>query len=154
MMPFNAASKGFLWEINSGENTVYLLGSIHVANYDIYPFSKKMLKAFDELDVLYVEVDLLGGIDELPNLLEQYGLYTDGTTLKDHVSEETYEKTINIFSMLGMSEEEIIMYKPWVIQYILAPLAAINNVDMEDVENLTLDASLGVDLKFLLQCLS
>ncbi|HHT57071.1 TraB/GumN family protein [Herbinix luporum] len=146
----DAASKGFLWEINSGENTVYLLGSIHVANYDIYPFSKKMLKAFDESDVLYVEVDLLGGIDELPNLLEQYGLYTDGTTLKDHVSEETYEKTINIFSMLGMSEEEIIMYKPWVIQYILAPLAAINNVDMEDVENLTLDASLGVDLKFLL----
>ena len=76
----------------------------------IYPFSKKMLKAFDESDVLYVEVDLLGGIDELPNLLEQYGLYTDGTTLKDHVSKRPM-KRLSIYFPCGMSEEEH-MYKP------------------------------------------
>ncbi|MHB8128703.1 MAG: hypothetical protein ACYDEX_06885, partial [Mobilitalea sp.] len=39
----DAASKGFLWEVKSGENTVYLLGSIHVASYSIYPFSSTML---------------------------------------------------------------------------------------------------------------
>lgn len=143
----DAASKGFLWEINSGENTVYLLGSIHIANYDIYPFSNKLLKAFAESDVLGVELDLLGSSNDGNMLLVQYGTYTDGTTLKDHVSEDTYEKTIKVASIYGYSEEIISMFKPWAIFIMFSAYA---NTATGSIEEASTAVSLGIDMKFII----
>ena len=36
----DTGSKGLLWKVEAHGNTVYLLGSIHLANYDIYIFQK------------------------------------------------------------------------------------------------------------------
>jgi uncharacterized protein YbaP (TraB family) len=141
----DAASKGFLWEIESGENTVYLLGSVHMANYGIYPFSNKMLAAFAESDVLGVELDMVNPSQDVNNLLFQYGAYTDGTSLKDHVSEETYEKTILTAASFGYTEEMLSMLKPWTIFTIFSSLT---NSTSGSVEEANLAASLGIDLKF------
>ena len=40
-------------EVNSGDNKAYLLGSIHMASTDIYPFSQTMYNAFENLMHLY-----------------------------------------------------------------------------------------------------
>lgn len=142
----DAASKGFLWEIKSGENTVYLLGSIHMANYDIYPFSNKMLEAFAKSDVLGVELDLLNQSVDINTLIFMYGTYMDGTTLKDHVSAETYEKTVEVASYFGYIEEIISLFKPWTIFSIFSSLT---NSTTGSVDEAALAASLGIDVKFL-----
>lgn len=142
----DAASKGFLWEIKSGENTVYLLGSVHMANYEIYPFSNKMLEAFAKADVLGVEVDLLNPAQDVNSLLLKYGIYMDGTTLKDHVSEETYEKTVQVAANFGYTEELLSMLKPWTIFSIFS---ALTNTTTGTTEETALAASLGIDMKFL-----
>ena len=142
----DAASKGFLWEINSGENTVYLLGSIHMATFDIYPISSKVLKAFKDSDVLCVEADILNAQDDILYLLLQYGYYTDGTTLKDHVPEEIYQKAVAAGAALGLTEEVVALMKPW---YIYMAFSSYDTaVSLTEDEYLT-SINLGIDTKFL-----
>lgn len=143
----DAASKGFLWEIKNGENTAYLLGSVHFANYDIYPFSNKILTAFAESDALCVEVDILNPADDVNSLYMKYGYYTDGTTLKDHVSEEVYQKTIAACTAIGLPEEAVALMKPWFIYLTLTSYVSNATTSTEDVG---LAATLGIDMKFIL----
>ncbi|TAH67023.1 MAG: TraB/GumN family protein [Anaerolineaceae bacterium] len=143
----DAASKGFLWEIESGDNKVYLLGSIHMADYDIYPFSNKMLEAFAESDVLGVEVNLLDTSVDVNNLFMTYGMYNDGTSLIDHVSEETYVKTIQVGAAFGLEEEVLALFKPWAL---FNTFVGLSNTSEASIDEATKAAQLGVDMKFLL----
>lgn len=142
----DAASKGFLWEINSGDNTVYLLGSIHVADYDIYPFSSKMLEVFASADALGVEVDTLNPAIDNNDIMMKYAIYTDGTTLRDHVSEESYQLAVQAGAAIGLSEEMVSFYKPWVLYLTFDVMASINP---DSTEELVTAAVLGIDYKFL-----
>lgn len=144
----DAASKGFLWVTKSGDNTVYLLGSIHLASYDIYPFSQTMLKAFQSADALAVELNMLdtSGIVKITEL----GIYTDGTTLEDHVSETTYKETIAFAAKFGYSEAQIKMFKPW---YIYIMFSAFSNTDTGSIEELDTASALGIDVKFTMDAL-
>ncbi|NLP35552.1 MAG: TraB/GumN family protein [Clostridiales bacterium] len=137
----DAGSKGFLWEIVSGENKVYLLGSIHMASYDIYPFSKNIRDAFHESDQVALELNLLDPTGAA--ILAMLGMYTDGTTLKDHVSEETYEKTIAAASSLGIAEQDISMFKPWMIYMMFTSLSGSSDGNMEEAAKAAL---LGIDM--------
>lgn len=143
----DAASKGFLWKIESGENTVYLLGSVHLANNDIYPFDNNMLEAFAEADLLGVEVNLLDTTVDRASIDAKYGMYTDGTSLKDHVSDEIYQKTIQVGTALGLPEEILILYKPWALYLSFANMV---NASTTSVEEATKAALLGIDMKFMI----
>lgn len=144
----DAASKGFLWVTKSGGNTVYMLGSIHMASHDIYPFSSDMLKAFYSADALAVESNMLdiNGAKKY----DEIGIYSDGTTLKDHVSAETYKKTVEFAKMFGIQEEMISMLKPW---YIFLSFAYLTATETGSAEELASDASLGIDINFLTNAL-
>jgi len=140
----DGASKGFLWEAKSGENTVYMLGSIHLASFDIYPFSKKMLEAYASADALAVEVNMYDMTGAMA--LAQLGMYMDGTTLKDHVSEDTYKKTIELAAKMGYREEQIASVKPWYIYCLFSALAATQSGDPAQA---SVAAALGIDMFFL-----
>lgn len=142
----DAGSKGFLWEIKSGENKVYLLGSVHLANYDIYPFGDKLINAFKESDALGVEADVVYPKEDINSLYMKYGIYTDGTSLKDHVSEETYQNAVKVAAVYGIPEEMIAMMKPWYVYNAFSTLTITSSGSAEEV---ALAQSLGIDRKFL-----
>lgn len=142
----DAASKGFLWEVKSGENTVYLLGSIHLASYDIYPFSSDILQAFQSADALIVEA-LTTNTEASTALLMKYGMYNDGTTLKDHVSAETYQQTMAATALLGYDEAAIAMLKPWVISSMITQVTVTASTDAVDA---AIASMLGIDNKFII----
>ena len=50
--------KLFLWKATKGDDTVWLLGTIHVAKKNFYPLPKEILKAFSRSNHLLVEVDI------------------------------------------------------------------------------------------------
>lgn len=141
------ASKGFLWEIKSGDNTVYLLGSIHMADFDIYPFSNKMLKAFAEADALGVEVNTLNPAIDQTALLIKYAFYNDGSTLKDHISEETYQLAVEVGNKVGITEDIIGYYKPWALYLTFDVMASVSANSDEDLSTASV---LGIDSKFLM----
>ena len=143
----DAASKGFLWEIESGENTVYLLGSVHLANYDIYPFGNNIGEAFEESNILGVEIDIVNIQEDVNTLYMQYGIYTDGTSLKDHVSEETYQMAVMVGANFGITEEIIAMMKPW---YLYSTFSTFITTSSGTAEEVALAQTLGIDRKFLI----
>ena len=82
-----------LYKFADEDSTVYLFGSIHVGTEDMYPLPKYVEDAFSESDVLAVECDITEfeqDIAKQTELLVNF-IYTDGTTIVDHIDAETYE---------------------------------------------------------------
>ncbi|CAH1058457.1 TraB/GumN family protein [Paenibacillus pseudetheri] len=109
-------STGFLWKVENNGNTVYLLGSIHVANDKMYPLRPEIEAAFEASQYLGVEVDLTK-VDqtEMQKFLTEKGSYTDGSKLKDHVSTDTYNKVVALLKANGLAGNAFDSYKPWVV---------------------------------------
>ncbi len=139
-----AASKGFLWQAKSGGNTVYMLGSIHLASTEIYPLSQNILQAYQSADALVVEVDLFDIMGAYTMVM--LGVYSDGTTLKDHVSAETYQKVITLATKYGYDEETISLFKPWFIYTLFTSVSYTDSGSEADAE---LASLLGIDMNFL-----
>lgn len=140
----NAGSKGFAWKVTNKDNTMYFLGSIHIGTTDLYPINYKLKEAFNEADELLVEVDVLQpkGIQEFI----QIATYTDGTTIQDHVSPETYDKILKVCEKLNLPIEQYNKIKPW---YLTNNLNVIISSGSENMEDASLAANLGLDLYFI-----
>ncbi|MDF2484726.1 MAG: hypothetical protein K0R46_894 [Herbinix sp.] len=139
-----ASSKGFLWEVKSGENTIYLLGSIHLASSRIYPFSSKIWQAYLSSDALIVEADIYNQ-QEL-QAMNALVMYMDGTTLKDHVSAECYEKAVRTAKLLGITEAQVALVKPWYLSSVMENYLLAGTVDADK-----LVSALGIDRTFINQ---
>ena len=117
----NAGSLGLLWKATGGENTLYLLGSIHVDRNNVYPFHKQLRDIILGADQVTFELDF----NDTQQLAEFAAMqvYSDGTTLADHVSPELYQATVETFAQMGLDEEAVSQYKAWALASTLQSLA-------------------------------
>ena len=117
----DAGSQGLLWKVTNGKNTLYLLGTVHVDRSNVYPFHKSLRAALASAQTVIFELDF----NDQEGLAEFAAMqtYSDGTTLKDHISPELYASTVQVFADLGMSEEAVAAYKPWALANSLMSLA-------------------------------
>jgi len=77
-------------EVKGKSNSVYLFGSIHVANKSMYPLSPKIENAYEKSDVLVVEIDELQADQvNMQHLIMTRGFYTGTESIQDHVNTET-----------------------------------------------------------------
>ncbi|MGD8190687.1 TraB/GumN family protein [Brevibacillus ginsengisoli] len=139
-----AGAKGFFWKVTNGGNTLYLLGSIHLGNSLMYPMKKNIKDAFNASDSLWVEANLLSKDKTELEYFTKLTTYNDGTTLKNHISQETYEKLQKVTDKLGIPKGAFDPYKPWVVSNNLSMSSL-----MEESEDLTQAANMGVDLYFI-----
>jgi len=100
----------FLWRIDKGESHIYLLGSIHVGSPDMFPLDQRITSAYDESDEVAFEIDMS---KVNPMELMKYMTYSDGTKLKDNISEESYEKLKKSLEASGLPEVAFESFKPW-----------------------------------------
>ena len=107
----NAGSLGLLWKAEGNGNTLYLLGSIHTDRSNLYPFHKQLRDIITSADLAAFELDFNSqeGIDEFVAMQ----MYSDGTTLKDHISAELYQEVVE--AMAPAPEEQVAQYKPWAL---------------------------------------
>lgn len=134
------ASKGPFWKVSDDDSSVYLLGSIHIADPSLYPLSQKILDAFEESDSLVLEIDLanLTQTDAI-QYMQQKMAYQDGDTLDKNVPKELYDSFIELCKKNGIPEIIARNYKPWA-----AAMLAQNFLLAES----NMDASLGIDMFF------
>ncbi|KAA0548535.1 TraB/GumN family protein [Bacillus sp. BGMRC 2118] len=135
----------FFWKVTEEENTVYLLGSIHVGNEDMYPLDQVVEEAYDISDYLVVEANITDISEEMfnPELISQM-MYMDGSLLSEHISETSYEKLSELISqhnLEGLSMTELNHMKPWMIKMLLSELLLS--------EEETIQSEFGIDLHFL-----
>jgi len=138
-----ASSKGFFWKLESGGNTVYLLGSLHMADEDLYPLSLNIWSAFIDSDALVVEANLFDQEDLLAT--QNMIFLMDGSSLKDHLSEETYKKVIEVAELIGYSEEMVSLLKPWAVYMILSNYTILNTATGD-----SFSSQLGVDTNLMM----
>ncbi len=109
-----AAEKRSLWRVRSKSNVVYLLGSIHYLKPQSYPLAQEMEAAFKDAKKMIFEINLEsaeGG--RAQQLMAAKGIYTDRTTLKDHVSPATYALAEKQLKELGLDIQIFNQFKPW-----------------------------------------
>lgn len=140
----NEGSKGFFWKATKGHNTVYLLGSIHVGVPMMYPVNAEIRNAIRETDKLYVECNTNTEQGQADYLAK--AMYTDGTTLKDHISNDTYEELEKICNKYGMNIEVLNKLKPWLVA---SNIRGFYEYDTESVETISYYSLLGVDNYFM-----
>ena len=109
----DAGSKGLLWKAVNGENTLYLLGTIHLDRDNVYPLHKSLRDAIDAAQTVAFELDF----NDQEGLAQFQALqtYSDGTTLADHISPELYQRVQAQAQLLGLGPNDLDAYKPWAL---------------------------------------
>ena len=122
----NAGSLGLLWKADNGAgNTLYLLGSIHTDVNNTYPFHKQLRDIILNADQVTFELDF----NDQAQILEFAAMqvYSDGTTLADHVDPGLYQLVVTLSEQaLGLPEEAVALYKPWALAASFQSLATVD----------------------------
>ena len=137
-----AESAPLVYRVTDGQgHTLYLLGTIHVGSDDMYPLGSAVEEAYQNADVLAVELDLYAyGGNLFSAAKTAFALmYGPQDNIKNHLSPETYALGVETLSMPEIALQRM---KP-AMWYSLAE----NRV----IENAGLDATKGVDYWLLKQ---
>ena len=75
-----------LYKICDTDSCIYLLGSMHLGDLKIQKLSNKVMDAYNEMDNLAVEIDIV------ENTIDQTEFLLDSGTIEDITDEEFYTK--------------------------------------------------------------
>jgi uncharacterized protein YbaP (TraB family) len=139
--PAKTQSRPLLWEIKSARGAAYLLGSIHAAKADLYPLDERIERAFEESDILVVEVNMLEQTENaLPEQLLARSLYPHGDDLTKRISPALFEQAQVRMAKHGFTAAQIKQFKPW---YIATTLTLL------ELRALGIVPELGIDMHYL-----
>ena len=131
------------WKVEDRNgHIIYMMGSIHMGDEAVNYMPDYVEQAYQSCDSIAVEADI-SGVMEDPSLAQQYAplfLYTDGTTIEDHLSPETYQGAVNKLTAAGLYNAAYNRFRPFIWTSLLSTTIT-NTID--------LDAANGVDLKFI-----
>lgn len=103
-----------MWKVTKDDKEMYLFGSIHATQDGAENLPDYVQSAFDECDSLAVELDSTSIVNDLDQSIQlmQKMLYIDGTTIKDHISEETYNDAVKYLTEKNMYISYYDNFKP------------------------------------------
>lgn len=133
-------AKNTLWQISSGENTLYLLGSLHVLKKESYPLPPLMEEIYAASRAVVFETDM----DQMDTPAMQrkivtYGRLPAGQTLQQQLSPKTWQRLQQKMADLKIPEEKVTQMKPWLCALTLT---------VTDLERLGFLAQYGLDEHF------
>ena len=120
------------WEVKKGDTSIYVLGTIHVADKDFYPLEDKILEAFDKADR---RVSELGGKKEMEMVQEKLQI-----KMLQHFNISP-EKDLSNF----LSEDKINVVKQELGENIAVPLFKFNPWILTIALNQVLYTKAGLD---------
>ncbi|MBU1611911.1 MAG: TraB/GumN family protein [Proteobacteria bacterium] len=131
-----AASKGLLWEVPGKGCTVWLLGSIHVADASLYPLAPAIGNALASSEFLVVEADITAALSPEAAKLMLKAQYPAGQSLHIDLS----DKTFRAFKEQGFDLEKYKGFRPWFV---------LMHMGQEKLGELGFDPAYGVDLQLI-----
>ena len=121
-------------------STVYLFGSIHLANQSFYPLRSSIIAAFDQSDSLTVEVDLnTDKMMAMQQWLAKHSHYPEEQSIQQDLSPKTYRQLSKYLAQLGMDLNSYQHQKPGLL------VTAISSIKMMQFG---LSPPYGLDLFF------
>ncbi|HBR31706.1 MAG TPA: hypothetical protein DD733_06445 [Clostridiales bacterium] len=136
-------STPLMWKVTGGDSdgTIWLFGSMHIADKTTYPLPNAILEAFNSCDNLAVECDITKNVIIPADFYESI-TYPDDTTIDQYISPDIYEAASALVSeYYGEDSIEVLArYKP-VYWYLLT--------DGIIAEKSKLSQEYGLDIYFL-----
>jgi len=133
-----------LWKVTdpATNNQIYIMGTIHVLPESFAEFPDYIMDIYENSDGIAVEYDITQIQSDIRALsaYQKMFLYDDGSTIKDHISDDTYQKAKAYFEQIGAYSEPLDQFSAgyWYNQ--------LASVMMLRMENLSLT---GVDATFI-----
>ncbi|NLJ14615.1 MAG: TraB/GumN family protein [Ignavibacteria bacterium] len=136
----------FMWEVKNGNKKLFLLGSVHIGTKELYPLDTNITKAFENSDVLGVELNP-NNVDFMELISVLFDFSGEGyKKLPQEVKDKLKEK-IEKFDDSGMDAKMFETMNPVGIAFMLETLKIselANNID--DIQN---SIAIGIDNYFL-----
>jgi uncharacterized protein YbaP (TraB family) len=129
--------KSFCWKVTKGNNTLYLLGSVHLGTPDMVPLAKNVEDAFDASSYLFVELDP-SKVDQASMM--QKLMYTPPDSITNHISAKTYAAILDFFKQYGTPEAAIVQLKPGAIAMM---------IELLKLTEMGYNPQFGIDMYFL-----
>lgn len=128
-----------VWEVkDKNGNIIYMMGSIHAADKDAKILPDYFETAYADSEALAVECDVTKSSVSIMDTAKF--VYTDGTTVKDHVGEDVYKKAVKTLTDAGFYNAVYDRCKP-VLWSAVGEYAAIGRAG--------LSSSYGVDVSLI-----
>ena len=106
----------FLWEISTVHTKAYILGSVHVFPEKIHQLDPVIEAAYQESDLLAVEVDITKvEPGEIQQFIFEKGTYAQGDGLKNHLSPSSYSEIQKLLNTKGIDIERLNSFRPWLV---------------------------------------
>ena len=134
-----------MWKVTGKDgNTVYFLGSMHALDDSCYPLPDEILDAYNSSDSLAVECDIYAYQEDIDAQMElvQGMLYTDGTTIADHIDADLYSSAKQILI-------DSTLYNPFYDYYNVIMWNSLMDIAMLSETNL--DSAKGIDIQDYLE---
>lgn len=129
-----------LWKVTDPDsgNIMYLLGTIHMLPSNVSDYPSDLIDIYNSCDSIAVEYDVTL-LEKDANAQMEYlnGLiYSDGSTIKDHISEETYNKAKDYFDSIGAYSEMLDQYTTgyWINQLSSVMLLRLENMELSGTD--------------------
>lgn len=143
-LPVHAAESAHpvtLWEVSGANNSVYLLGSIHLLRPQDYPLPSALDTAYSDAEILIMEVDM----DDLDPLATQaafatYGVLQDDRTLRDLMGSDLYAQAVAAADAIDIPLDMLHKTDPWY---------AAMTVEIMMLGRIGFDPTLGIEMYML-----
>ena len=136
-----AAQKHFLWKATGGNGVVFLLGTMHLGNKDLYPLASVIEDSFKQSDILIEEVDPANSLESLrlaQNIIKG-GMYPAGDSVAKHLSEATRTR-LTKYAEAGVLGADYTRAKPWLLSLMIV---------QRQLKEMGFDQSKGLDQHFM-----
>ena len=131
----------FMWQIKTDKTQLYLAGSIHALNSDFYPLSPAYLNAFDSVDQLAVEFNILDlNPAKAQEQISQYTWLDHDESIASAFSQKEIEQLKPFAAQKGMDIDTLLRLRPWLI------IEALSSFQFSQTD---FQADLGVDQFFI-----
>ncbi len=109
----NALADSSVWSVTSGNNTVYLGGTMHLLRPSDYPLPEEYEQAYQASSEIYFETDIsaMNDLSVQAQMLQQL-TYSDGRTLESVLNEEACSALSEHVASIGMPMEMLQTFKP------------------------------------------
>jgi len=111
-----ASADSSVWVATSGDDKVYLGGTVHLLRATDYPLPEEFERAYVDSQRLFFETDIssMNDISVQTSMLQQL-MYSDARTLTSVLSTEAYEALSNHLNTIGMPIMMMENFKPGLV---------------------------------------
>ena len=133
-----------MWRVTDDKtgNSIYMMGTMHMVTGYTYPLPDYIMNAYEECDGIAVEYDVSSMMSDFEQMQDFYAklVYTDGTTVKDHLSEETYEKAKKFMTENMFYNQMMDFYCVgfWEVEIETAAMMKMKNLNEQGIDSMFL----------------